>query len=116
MREERFRRGDVVWALDPYHQDDPLGLFGRGRPWLVINEGTFPSENDFLGCALTTKSGPSHIVELAEADWTEGRTVRPSHLDPTTIMTVKRTWIEGRVGALADAKVLEAKRRVKSYL
>jgi hypothetical protein len=111
------RRGDVVWALDPYHDDDPLGLLRRGPPWLVINEGGFPVERRYLACALTsTVRRARHRIDLDERDWIRGSAPRPSQLDTTTIMTLKHGWIEGRVGELATPKVARAQAMVKSFL
>lgn len=98
MRYKRFQEGDVVWGPDAYHGDDPF-LRGQGmRPWLVLSTEAFPRQGeDYLCCALTSNATRSeHLVPIEDADWEKRGTMKPSQIDPQTLVTLKHDWIARR--------------------
>lgn len=113
-----YDTGDVLWAPDPYHEDDPHLLTGAARPWVVLSTPRYPAQGeDYLCCALTS-TGQRHasLVPLGDDDWEYGRAPRPSSLDPMTVMTVKHAWVTKTVGRLAMPKVNRARNAVKGFL
>lgn len=113
-----YHTGDVVWGPDPFHDDDPALAGGGHRPWLILSTERFPGQGeDFLCCALTSfMKVDACLVRLEAADWEHGGPTRPSQIDPSTLMTIKRRWVRHRVGSLKPPKVNRARNMVKSYL
>jgi len=113
-----YETGDVLWAPDPYHGDDPALALGDARPWLVISTKAYPNQGqDYLCCALTSKErADATLLALDAEDWARGHPRRPSSIDPQTVLTVKHGWVSRYVGRVADAKVNRARNLVKSFL
>jgi mRNA-degrading endonuclease toxin of MazEF toxin-antitoxin module len=110
--------GDVVWAPDPYHDDDPL-LDQRGaRPWLILSSSRYPHQGqDYIACSLKTNlRRMHHVIHLEPRDWVRGRPPRPSRIDSQTLFTLKHAWIQGQVGTVSETKLLQAQSMVRSYL
>jgi len=113
-----LQTGDVVWAPDPYHDDDPDLARGAGRPWLVVSTSAYPNQGaDYICCALTTSRRAGRgLVALGPGDWEFGGPSKPSKVDPRTILTLKHRWVDRRVGRLSPAKVARVRASIRSYL
>lgn len=114
----RFETGDVVWAPDPYHGDDPDLTTGAGRPWVIISTERFPRQGqDYICCALTSsKRQDPDFIPLDGSEWVAGGVPRPTRIDPQTVMVIKERWILLGLGRLRTRTVERARERVRGYL
>ncbi|HWG92279.1 MAG TPA: type II toxin-antitoxin system PemK/MazF family toxin [Candidatus Thermoplasmatota archaeon] len=114
-----FQAGDVLWAPDPYHENDPdLTLGDSARPWLVVSGPEYPSQgHEYVCCALTSNLAPSPSrLPLSEEDWAAGRPRKASQVDTTTVFTVKHVWVARHIGRLRYPKYAEARKCLRAYL
>ncbi|GEM_PF-369750 len=113
-----YETGDVFWAPDPFHGDDPRLQSGDERPWVVVSTSAFPAQgHDYICCALTSfPADHPDLVRLDAKDWPRGGPLRPSQIDPGTVTTIKHGWAGRYLGRVADAKVNEARRRLRGFL
>jgi mRNA-degrading endonuclease toxin of MazEF toxin-antitoxin module len=114
----RLHAGDVVWAPDPYHDDDPDLTGDAGRPWLVLSGASFPRQGSaYVCCALTTtRRKDIELIALPLRDWTQGGPRRPSRIDPQTLLVVKANCILHRLGRVDERVVQRTRQRVVAYL
>ena len=120
MPDHRLQPGDVVWAPDPFHDDDPELVKGGSRPWVVISNDSYPGQvekRQYLCCALTSNLAehPS-MLPLAAADWEIGGSRKPGQIDAETVQVLKHHWIARYVGRVRHAKVREARKAVQGWL
>jgi mRNA-degrading endonuclease toxin of MazEF toxin-antitoxin module len=113
-----YETGDVFWAPDPYHHDDPRLGSGDARPWVVVSTSGYPAQgHDYICCALTSfPADHADLIRLGPGDWSVGAPRKASQLDPGTVVTVKHGWTGRYLGRVAEAKVNEARRRLRGYL
>lgn len=125
MLARRLRPGDVVWAPDAYHEDDPGLTLGTGRPWLVVSNDKFPGQAEkrqYLCCALTSNLAPAPaMIPLAGAstgagDWDFGGGRRDRQIDTETIQTIKHGWIGDYLGRVKYAKIRSARKAIRPWL
>lgn len=118
MAKKLYQTGDVIWAPDAYHDDDPFLAAGGIRPWLIVSTGKYPNQGeDYLCCAVTSNARASdHLVPLDDKDWSHGPPRVAGQIDPQTVTTVKSDWIVRYSGRLATAKVNRARNLLKGYL
>lgn len=109
--------GDVVWGPDPYHGDDPLLLGHAFRPWLVLNNQSFPGHGrQYLCCALTSGTGPASFMVVQTSDWVRGHLGKTAAVDTETVVTIKHHWISRKGGALRREILQGARAKIRSYL
>jgi mRNA-degrading endonuclease toxin of MazEF toxin-antitoxin module len=113
-----YETGDVFWAPDPYHNGDPHFQNDDARPWLVVSTPDYPAQGrDYVCCALTSYAlDHPDLLRLDAGDWPVGGPRKPSQIDPGTVLTIKHGWTGRYLGRIADAKVDEARRRLRSFL
>lgn len=113
-----FQTGDVFWAPDPYHDDDPALAGDAGRPWLVLSTEAYPDQGrEYVCCALTSyRDDHAQLLRLHPQDWTAGAKRAGSQIDPTTVFTVHHDWTGRYLGRVASDKVRAARARLRSYL
>ena len=71
-------RGDVVVATDPFKADSTTG-----RPFLVINHPETPFHGEqYIACALTTRTWHDERIPLSDADWVDGGAPESSSIMP----------------------------------
>jgi mRNA-degrading endonuclease toxin of MazEF toxin-antitoxin module len=113
-----FQDGDIIWGPDAYPANDPF-LRGQGlRPWLVLSTDAFPRQGeDYLCCALTSNTARSeHLVPIEEPDWEKRGALKPSQVDPQTLMTMKHEWVARYTGRVAHRPLARAKKMVQAYI
>ena len=113
-----FAAGDVVWGPDAFHDDDPTLRRGGQRPWLVLNNESFPGHGtQYLYCGLTHNLAPAEaFLRLEPKDWEKGGAPLPSQVDTETLFTMKQRWVTDYSGRLSYGKLLEVRRKVKGWL
>lgn len=114
-----FQTGDVVWAPDPYHANDPELLQAQKRPWMVVSTQAYPAQGqDYICCAMTSNMAPSDgCIPVQPTEWELGPGVpKPSQIDSQTILTVKHAWISKYSGRIAFAKVSRARKLLQDYV
>lgn len=110
--------GQVIWAPDAFHDDDPELVLGKMRPWLILNNEAYPGHGDqYLCCALTSGSGDGQaFLEIKSKDWTQGHMTKKAFVDTETLATMKHAWIAQKSGRLHRDFVQSARKKIKSYL
>lgn len=113
-----YETGDVFWAPDPYHGDDPRLEGEDARPWVVVSTAAYPAQgHDYVCCALTSYSlDHPHLIRQRAEDWPAGGPRTASQIDPGTVATIKHGWTGRYLGRIADARVNEARRRLRAWL
>jgi mRNA-degrading endonuclease toxin of MazEF toxin-antitoxin module len=94
MSRDRYERGDVVWAEDPFKAGD------TSRPWLVLSSETHPFHGEQYVCCLLTTTPRRAAVELDEDDWKAGGTPEKSYVNPWVPMSLDHDAAINRQGAL----------------
>lgn len=80
---ERYRKGDVFWAPDPFKQ------VSNPRLWVVLAAETLPFPGEEYICAALTTSDLPGNHEVGD-DWVSGRDPRKtSYCSPWVVATVK---------------------------
>lgn len=113
-----YSAGQVIWAPDAYHDDDPELMLGKSRPWLVLNNDAYPGAGvQYLCCALTSGSGtgPS-FLPIEAKHWIEGSTRKSAFVDTETVAVMKHSWISKASGKLHRDLVQTARKRIREYL
>lgn len=117
---KRLHAGDVAWAPDLFHDDDPALEQGGTRPWLVISNDQFPGHaegHQYVCLALTSNLAPgSAMIRLERDDWENGGPPRASQIDCETIQLVKHHWMTDYIGRVKHAKVRKARKLVAGWL
>lgn len=117
---KRLVPGDVAWAPDLFHDDDPMLAAGGSRPWVVVSNDSYPGQREgiqYLCCALTsnTASHPS-MIPLDVGDWDAGKPRKPGQIDAETVQLVKHHWMTNYVGRISHAKLRVARKFVGGWL
>lgn len=116
---KRCSPGDVVWGPDADHRRDSRLQGANMRPWLILSNDQFPGQGThYRACALTHTPTPSlaSMLPLAREDWEKGENPGSRSIDTETILTLRHDWIVKYSGRLRYGKLLEARKRNKSYL
>ena len=104
-------RGAVVWCRDPFKTDPDAG-----RPWVVVNNGSHPFDDEqYITLALST-SGHDGAIPLSDEDWTDGGTPRRSYILPWSTHSPKERDVEFRQGYLTTDVVDAALEELFSYV
>lgn len=116
---KRLVPGDVVWAPDLFHDDDPTLAKGGSRPWLVISNEKYPGQAkgiQYVCLALTSNLAPhDSMIPLVAKDWEVGGG-KPSQIDCETIQTIKHHWCARYLGRVKSAKLREARKKVVGWI
>lgn len=101
---EAYRKGDVLWAPDPFKRGvDP-------RPWLVLAAGSLPYPGEEYVCAALTTSDLPANHEVGDA-WVAGENPAvTSYCSPWVVATIKRHIVagpQGRVTAEFTDRMIE---------
>src|ERR1051325_11066525 len=90
---KRLVPGDVAWAPDLFHDDDPDLAKGGSRPWLVISNDNYPGQKEgaqYVCIALTSNLAKhDSMAPLEPADSERGGGGKPRPVDTETIQVVK---------------------------
>lgn len=116
----RLVPGDVAWAPDLFHDDDPTLAKGGSRPWLVISNDNYPGQRDGVQyvCLALTSNLAKHdsMIPLEPADWETGGGGKPRQIDAETVQVVKHHWCASYLGRVKSSKVREARKRVAAWM
>jgi mRNA-degrading endonuclease toxin of MazEF toxin-antitoxin module len=117
---KRLVPGDVAWAPDIFHDDDPTLAKGGARPWLIISNDRYPGQkegNQYVGLALTSSLAKhDSMMALEPTAWENGGGGRPRQIDAETIQVVKHHWCASHLGRVKGAKVREARKKVTAWI
>lgn len=94
---ERYRKGDVFWAPDPFRKGS------HPRLWVVLTADNlpFPGE-EYLCAALTTSDLPAN--HKVGDDWVTGsHPDKTSYCSPWVIGTVKHQAVANPQGKITEA-------------
>lgn len=92
---DRFQKGDVVWAPDPFKQGS------NPRLWLILAGESlpFPGEEYLCAALTTTDLRANHLVGDA---WITGRNPeRPSYCSPWVIGTLRHRAVANPQGTIS---------------
>lgn len=110
MSHDRYRRGDVVWAPDPFRRGS------NPRPWLVLAADSLPYPGEEYVCAALTTSDLPANREVG-SDWVTGRNPdRTSYCSPWVVATVEHRTIANPQGRVTDAFVDSMTKACTAYL
>lgn len=117
---KRLHPGDVAWAPDLFHDDDPTLAQGGQRPWLVVSNDAFPGQQEgvqYLCCAITSNLAkhPS-MLPLDPADWETGGGGKARQVDAETLQLVKHHWMTRYPGRVKHGKVRDARKLVATWI
>lgn len=117
---KRLVPGDVAWAPDMFHDDDPTLAKGGSRPWLVISNDRYPGQKDgaqYICLALTSNLAKhDSMIFLEPTDWETGGAGKPCQIDIETVQVVKHRWFSNYLGRVKHTKVREARKIVAQWL
>jgi hypothetical protein len=110
VSETAFRRGDVVWAPDPFRSGP------APRPWLVLAAASIPYPGEEYVCAALTTSDLPQNHQIGDS-WVEGRDPdRTSYCSPWVLATIKHDAITAPQGSVTDSFVDRMADRAQQYL
>lgn len=117
---KRLVPGDVAWAPDLFHDDDPTLVKGGARPWLVISNDSYPGQKagvQYLCCALTSNLAEHDSMILLEpVDWEASGGGKTRKIDTETVQVVKHHWCSNYLGRVKHAKVREARKLIARWI
>ena len=117
---KRLVPGDVAWAPDLFHDDDPTLAKGGSRPWLVASNDSYPGQKEgaqYVCLALTSNLAQhDSMIPLDPTDWEAGGGGKPRQIDAETVQVVKHHWCASYLGRVKSAKVREARKRVVGWI
>ena len=117
---KRLHAGDVAWAPDLFHADDPTLAQGGQRPWLVISNDKLPGQSQgqqYVCLALTSNLAPTgSMLRLEQDDWERGAPKRASQVDCETLQLVKHHWMSDYIGRVKHGRVREARKLVAEWI
>lgn len=117
---KRLVPGDVAWAPDLFHDDDPVLAKGGARPWLVISNDMYPGQKvgvQYICLALTSNLAKhTSMILLEPTDWETGGGGKSRQIDVETIQVVKHHWCSTYLGRVKHAKVRDARKIVAQWL
>ena len=107
---ERYRKGDVFWAPDPFRQG------ANPRPWLVVAADGLPYPGEEYVClALTTSDLPDNY--LVGDDWVSGGNPDTSSFcSPWVVATVKHDDVVGPQGSVTKTFADRMSKELRRYL
>lgn len=112
MTDRSFRRGAVVWGLDPFKS----GENEPERPFLVLSNETHPfADRQFAGVALST-TRRDEALALDPEDWVAGGLPRQSYAYPWLLVTRDHADIASVYGRLHPGVVHTVFDRLIGYL
>ncbi|MCU4742050.1 hypothetical protein OB955_00330 [Halobacteria archaeon AArc-m2/3/4] len=93
----RYRKGDVVWAPDPFKQGS------NPRLWLVLTADSLPYVGqEYICAALTTSDLPDNF--RIGSDWITGRNPQiESYCSPWVVATIKHRAIANPQGKITTS-------------
>lgn len=110
MTDDPFRRGDVVWAPDPFRSGT------NPRPWLVLVAESLPYPGEEYGCAALTTSDLAQNHQIGDA-WVTGRDpARSSYCSPWVFATVKHDAITAPQGQVTETFADRMASETRAYL
>ena len=93
---QAFRRGDVVWAPDPFRAGS------NPRLWLILVAESLPYAGEEYICAALTTSDLPRNVEVGD-DWVAGRDPEmTSYCSPWVLATIKHDAIANPQGSVTE--------------
>lgn len=111
MSDAAYERGDVVLATDPFKSDP------RGRPFLVVNHPSTPFHGEqYITCALTTRTWYDERVPLSDEDWREGGAPASSSVAPWSVNAIRSEWIDRYQGRLRSSVVDDVVAHLVRYI
>lgn len=94
---EAYRKGDVVWAPDPFREG------ANPRLWLVLAADGLPYPGEEYICAALTTSDLPANVEVCD-QWMIGRNPdRTSYCSPWVVATIKHRAVASPQGEITTA-------------
>lgn len=113
MTERPFKRGAVVWGLDPFKSAEAAE---PERPFLVLSNETHPfADRQFAGVALSTTRRDDALA-LDPDDWAAGGLPRRSYAYPWLLVTRDHADVASVYGRLHPAVVDTVLDRLVGYL
>jgi hypothetical protein len=113
MNDRSFRRGAVVWGLDPFKSAEDSE---PERPFLVLSNETHPfADRQFAGVALST-TRRDEALALDPDDWAAGGLPRRSYAYPWLLVTRDHADIASVYGRLRPAVVNTVFEHLVGYL
>jgi mRNA-degrading endonuclease toxin of MazEF toxin-antitoxin module len=106
----RYRRGDVVWAPDPFKSGE------QPRPWLILNNESHPFVGEEYMVVTLTTTPHDAAVPIEDVDWVEGGMPRQSYASPWSIASPKHSALVRRQGRLAEPFVQTVVDAMATYL
>lgn len=117
---KRLVPGDVVWAPDLFHDDDPTLAKGGARPWLVISNDSYPGQKagiQYVCCALTSNLAKhDSMLPLEPLDWENGGGGKARQIDAETVQVVKHHWASGYLGRVKHGKLRDVRKMIVGWI
>lgn len=92
-------RGAVVWGPAPFSRD------AESRPWLVLNDRSYPFYGEEHLCVLLTTTERTAAIRLSPGEWVQGTPFEESFASPWVPMTLKAGRMQDRQGVVRTALV-----------
>ncbi|ADE01728.1 hypothetical protein [Haloferax volcanii] len=106
----RFQKGDVFWAPDPFRRGS------NPRLWVVLAADSLPYPGEeYLGAALTTSNLPRNF-EVGD-EWVSGKDpAKTSYCSPWVVATIKHDTVVNPQGQVTESFADEMIVACKQYL
>ncbi|MFK5604876.1 hypothetical protein [Haloferax volcanii] len=106
----RFQKGDVFWAPDPFRRGS------NPRLWVVLAADLLPYPGEEYLCAALTTSNLPRNFEVGD-DWVSGRDpTKTSYCSPWVVATIKHDAVVNPQGQVTESFTDEMIAECKQYL
>ncbi|MCY3692783.1 MAG: type II toxin-antitoxin system PemK/MazF family toxin [Chloroflexota bacterium] len=103
--------GDIALALFPFTNLQDAKI----RPVLVVADVTYPSEQDWMVCEVTSQPRVDVLqLPIGDGDIASGRLLRSSWVRPDRVMTLNEEVFRQTIARLTDSKTVEILASVRS--
>ena len=113
----RIRRGDVVWAQDPFGFEANDGTNDPDdHPYVIISTDAHPFHGTEYLAMLITTTERDEAISIQNKDWKHGSLSKPSYISPWTVVTVKDSDLFGYQGQIETVVVDSAVEQLPPYV
>lgn len=110
MSSSTYKRGDVVWAVDPFREKS------NPRPWLILATDSLPYPKEDYICVVITTSDIPQNFKIGDS-WVKGKNPnKTSYCSPWNIATIKQENIRNSQGKVTEQFTQNMVDKCKKYL